>query len=127
MLIRKGSRFQLYPHKVKGIRFGEEFEQWATPSKEWWIDTASNHDHMEVTEFIEIEVTEEMQQRYEEIKNMPEDFTSVYIDYVLDGTFPKEFPKTHPFMMIKAQKENSINTDYLVDVDFRLSMVELGL
>jgi hypothetical protein len=107
MLIRKGNRFELYPHKVKGIRFGEEFEQWATPSKEWWTNIASNHDHTKVTEFTEVTLVEEQLARFEEIRNMPEDFTSVYIDYVLDGAFPdEEFPKTHPFMMIKAQKEN---------------------
>ncbi|MFD2681222.1 hypothetical protein [Bacillus seohaeanensis] len=106
MLIRKGNRFELYPHKVKGIRFGEAFEQWATPSKEWWTEVANKHDHTEVTEFIEVALTDEQLTRFEEIKNMPEDFTSVYMDYVLDGTLPNSFPEAHPFRQIMLKNEN---------------------
>jgi hypothetical protein len=107
MLTKKGSQFQLYPHKVKYTQHGKEQEQWATPSKEWWVEFTNKWEHTQIIEFTEVTLTDEQLARFEEIKNMPEDFTSVYMDYVLDGTFPnEEFPKTHPFMMIKAQKEN---------------------
>ena len=127
MLQRNGSQWRLYPHKVRYIQHGEEIEQWALPNKEWWTDFAEKWDHTEIIEFTEIELTEEQITRFEEIKYMPEDFMEAYIDYVLNGEFPNEFPKNHPFMLLKAQKENEIQDIALLDLDFRQSMIEMGL
>lgn len=127
MLIRRGDRWILYPHKVKYVQYGNEHEQWALPNKQWWIDFGDYWEHTGIIEFTEVELNEEQITRFEEIKDMPEDFADVYTEYVLTGEFPNDFPSAHPLMLIKAQKMNANNTDYLLDVDFRLMMVELGM
>lgn len=127
MIVRRVNQWSLYPHKVRYTQRGEEIEQWALPNKEWWIDFADKWEHTEVIDFTEIELTESQLARFKEIQYMPEDYQDVYIDYVLNGTFPVEFQKTHPLMLIKARKENAVNADYLLDVDFRLLMLEMGL
>lgn len=105
MLIKKGNRFELYPHKVKYIQRGEEYEQWALPNKEWWEDFANKWEHTEIVEFTEIELTEEQLARYEQIKyDIPEAFREICIDYILDGVFPEGI--NHPLKQLQVQKEN---------------------
>lgn len=106
MLYRRGNQWELYPHRVRYIQHGEEIEQWALPNKEWWINFADKWEHTQIIEFIDLELSEEQLARFEEIKNMPEDFIDVYIEYILNGTFPEEFPNTHPLMLVKLLKEN---------------------
>jgi hypothetical protein len=106
MLARKGSRWELYPHKVKYTQHNEEHEQWALPNKEWWTAFADKWEHTEIIGFTEVELSEEQLKRFEEVSNMPEDFSDIYVEYILNGTFPNEFPNTHPFMVIKANKNN---------------------
>lgn len=129
MLNRKWNQWQIYLFKVKGIRHGESFEQWAIPNKQWWIDFENKWDHTNVTGFEEIELTEEQIARYEEIKDMPEDFFDMYVGYILTSNTSDDvdLPTNHPFQILRMKKKNDENTDYLVDVDFRLSMVELGI
>ncbi len=129
MLIKDGDCFRLYPWKVRYRQHGQEIEQWALPSKEWWTDFADRWEHTEILEFIEVELTEEQLARFEEIKDMPEDFMEMYIEYILTGNISNEveLPTNHPFQIIKLRKIDGQNTDYLVDIDFRLSMTELGL
>lgn len=109
MIIRKGSQYELYPHKIRYLQHGEEIEQWALPNKEWWVDFADKWEHTEIIEFIEIELTAEQLKRFEDVKNMQEDFTSQYIEYILDGTFSDDIPKTHPFTVARIVK----NTEQL--------------
>lgn len=106
MLIRKGMQYELYPWKVKYNQYGKEIEQWALPNKEWWIDFAERWEHTKIIEFSEVSLTEEQFKRFGDVKNMPEDFISQYIDYVIDGTFSEGVPKTHPFFMVFMQDEN---------------------
>jgi len=120
MLQRKGSQWELYPHKVKYIQHGKEREQWALPDKQWWKDFSDKWDHTEIIEFVDIEVTEEMQKRFEEIRNMPEDFHHIYFTYVETGEIIDEVPENHPFNLIVLKKENEeqgqINTELNLEV-----------
>lgn len=127
MLQRKSNQWLLYPLKVRYQQHGEEIEQWALPDKQWWLDFAERWDHTEIIEFIEVEINMKQRARYVEIMSMPEDFLNVYIDYVLHGVFPLEFPKDHPFMLLKTQKESLDLSNYVLDIDMRLIMMELGL
>lgn len=141
MLKRKGRRWELYPHRVKGIRFGEDFDQWALPDKEWWEDTAEMHDHLGIDEFEEVEVTEGMQGRFEEIKNMPDDFHTLYIEYVMTGDISEEveMPKGHPFNIIRLQNQDKSQGQDITDgkleameqgqkiADIELKLIELGV
>lgn len=108
MLRRKGSRWELYPYKVKYIQHNKEIEQWALPRKEWWVDFAVKWEHTKIVEFTEIELTESQLARYEEIKYMPENFMDMFVDYILTGNTPSdvELPSNHPFNVIKLRKEN---------------------
>ena len=108
MLIRKGRQWQLYPHKVKYTQHGEEIEQYALPNKEWWKGFAEQWGHTEIIEFTEAELSDEQLTRYEEVKDMPEDFSELYENYILTGDTSDEIelPTNHPFNIIRLRKEN---------------------
>lgn len=119
MLQRKRDEWRLYPHKVKGVRHDNEFEQWALPNKKWWEITAENHDHLKVDEFEEIKVTDDMEKRYEEIKHMPEDFKDIYIEYVLNGDVSEdvELPTNHPFQVIRLRHSDKSQEQDITDTE----------
>jgi len=120
MLQRKGSQWELYPHKVKYIQHEKENEQWALPNKQWWEAFADKWDHTEIIKFTEVDVTEEMQKRFAEVRNMPEDFHHIYSAYVETGEIIEEVPENHPFKLIVLKKENEeqgqINTELNLEV-----------
>ena len=140
MLIKKGNRFELYPHKVKYIQRGEEYEQWALPNKEWWIDFADKWDHTEIVEFTEVELNEEQLARVTEIEELPmsEGFRGICIDYIVDGVFPEGI--NHPLRNLQVQKENQeqgielsereiqeiIQGQQLSGLEIRILTLELG-
>ena len=109
MLQRKHNRWNLYPHKVRYTNEPTEIDvaKWALPNKEWWTEIANKHENITLHKFIDVEVTKEMQERYEEIKDMPEDFFDVYVEYVLTGDTSDEveLPTNHPFNIIRLRKE----------------------
>ena len=124
MLVKKGNRFELYPHKVKYIQHGKEIEQWALPSKEWWTDFAEKWEHTEIIEFEEVGLTEEQLERFEDVKTgIPEAFASDCVDYILEGTFPDGV--THPLRQLEIKNQQTEQDSYLIDQDFRLSMIEM--
>lgn len=127
MLIKNKDEFELYPYRVRYYQNGEEIEQWALPSKQWWTDFANKWGHTEIIEFIEVTLTQEQLARYREIKklNTPEGFRESFIDYILNGAFPEGV--NHPLRNLQMQKITDVSANYLVDLDFRLSSIELGI
>ena len=118
MLVRKNSEWVLYPNRVTYKERGEEKEDWALPSREWWETTCEKHDHLELIGFEEIELTDEQLNRFDEIRDMPNDFVNVYIEYVRTGVFLNEdLPKRHPFITIFLQKENEKQGQMLIDAE----------
>lgn len=100
MLRKQGSRFVLYPYKVKYTQRGETYEQWALPNKEWWEDFADRWEHTDIIEFIEIELTEEQQKRFSKVEyGISEGFVSECIEYILEGKFPEGF--NHPLLNVQ--------------------------
>jgi hypothetical protein len=82
----------LYPYKVRykdTISFGDNIqENWALPDKQWWIDTAAKHDEITIVEFVDVEITKEMQERFNAVKDsIVEGFR--FDEYILNGEFPK--------------------------------------
>src|SRR5699024_3065072 len=77
------------------------------------------HDHIKISEFEEIEVTDDMRKRFEEIKNMPEDFGSVYTEYVLidDTSDDISLPTNHPFNIVRLKEENEVQGQKLTDTE----------
>ncbi|MGY0692993.1 hypothetical protein ACW2QC_09420 [Virgibacillus sp. FSP13] len=108
MLQRKGGKWRLYPIRVEYTQHGETIEQWAVEGKEWWIDFAEKWDHTTVEGFTEVELSDEQIARFEQIKDMPEDFMDMYVDYILTGSASDdiELPTNHPFQVIRLKKEN---------------------
>ena len=115
MLQHNGRRFRLYPWKAKFTdKHGQEQEKWALPNKEWWQSVAERHG-FEV-EFEEVTLMEEQQARYEEIRqiDIPEQFRSHCIDYIMDGDFPDGF--VHYLREIELKQEQEDQDDLLTDI-----------
>ena len=126
MLIKDGDCFRLYPWKVRYRQHGQEIEQWALPSKEWWTDFADRWEHTEIIEFVEVELTEEQLERAEEIEDMPldEGYRSMAIDYILHGVFPEGV--THPLRSLQIYKEQQRQDKDIADAFYEIIMMDLG-
>lgn len=125
MLEKMNNGFKLYPWKVRYIQHEEEIEQWALPNKEWWTDFAAKWEHTEIIEFVEVELTAEQLARAREIEQLQisEGHRDICIDYILEGVFPEGI--THPLRDLQVQRESLVRDEYLIDLDFRLSLKEL--
>jgi len=100
---KKRYQYDLYPHKVKytnsildrgEVTIRDEF---ALPDVDWWVGTANRHKgKIDIIEFYDIEITPQMQERYDAIKNfddvelatqyiLGEELTQEQIDSLIDG------------------------------------------
>lgn len=68
----------------------------------WWIDFASKWEHLKIVSTTDLVVTEEQKLRYENIKDMPEDFGDIYSQYVEFGTIADHahLLVSHPFVTL---------------------------
>ena len=106
MLQHDGRRFKLYPWKAKYKNtHGQQKEKWALPSREWWTSSADRQGFD--VEFEKVELTEEQQGRYEQVRrvDMPEQFRGVCMDYILECEFPEGF--FHPLDGIQTKTDIS--------------------
>lgn len=128
ILIFYKNGWQLCSEKVKYIQHGEEMIQYVTSEgHEWWVDFEEKWEHTEIVEFIQVEPTEVQLSRFEEVVqlNVPEGFGVELGEYVEFGIFPDGF--NHVLRPIQILKEQNEQDAYLVDNDFRLSLVEMGV
>ena len=104
----------------------QEIEQWAIPNKQWWIDFAEKWENTEIIEFVEMNLTGEQLARAREIEQLiiDEGHRDICIDYILDGVFPEGI--NHPLRNLQLQRESLVRDEYLIDLDFRVSLMELG-
>ena len=65
-------QYELYPYTVTFTKRGVEHTQYALPNKSWWIKTANLHEHIDIVEFKQIDITQDMQERFDKIKNFDE-------------------------------------------------------
>jgi len=83
-------KYILFPYKVKYIDIltpkGETKENWMLPNKQWWVDTAAKHDDINIIEFYDIKITEEMTQRFKEIETFA--YTDLATKYILGEELP---------------------------------------
>lgn len=136
MITYENGKWQLATHIVKFTHNGEYREVYTIDVQYWrdfaemWKDTFTLH------EIVDFTPTNEQKMRYENVKNMPEDFGDIYSQYVADGTILDitHLLVTHPFVAVVNEiqaKENaktlSETMDYVIDVDYRLTMVEMGM
>lgn len=136
MLTYKDGKWQLATHIVK-FTHTEGYREVYTIDPQYWRDFAERwKDTFTLHEIVEFTPTNEQKMRYENVKNMPEDFCDIYSQYVADGTILDiaHLLVTHPFVAVVNEiqaKENaktlSETMDYVIDVDYRLTMVEMGM
>ena len=128
ILIFYKNGWRLCSEKVKYIQHGECIEQYVgSEGKKWWLGFEEKHDHTEIIEFIPVEPTEVQLGRFEEVVQLdvPEGLGGELSDYVEFGIFPDGFKHVlRPIQILKQQDEQD---DYLVDSDFRLSLIEMGV
>ena len=114
--------------KVKYIQHGEEITQYVmSEGHDWWVDFEEKWEHTEIIEFIPVEPTEEQLGRFDEVVqlNVPEGFGTELGSYVEFGIFPEGFNHVlRPIQILKQQEEQD---GYLIDSDFRLSLIEMGV
>ena len=128
ILIFYKNGWRLCSEKVKYKQHGEEIEQYVmSEGHDWWVDFEEKWKHTEIIEFIPVEPTEEQLNRFEEINqlNIPEGFCAELGAYVEFGIFPDGF--NHVLRPIQIQKESGNLSNYVLDVDMRLTMQELRL
>jgi len=128
ILIFYKNGWHLCSEKVKYIQHGEEIEQYVgSEGKEWWLDFEEKWEHTEIIEFIPVEPTEMQLNRFDEVAqlNIPEGFGGELSAYVKFGIFPEGF--NHILRPIQILKQQDDQDEYLVDNDFRLSLIEMGV
>jgi len=113
---------------VHYTQHGEEITQYVgSEGHDWWVDFEQKWEHTEIIEFIPVEATQEQLDRLEEVNQLSikEGFGYECSRYVEYGIFPEGF--NHVLRPIQILKEQNEQDAYLVDNDFRLSLVELGV
>lgn len=135
MLIYKDGKWQLATHVVK-FTHNSEYREVYTIDPQYWRDFAERwKDTFTLHEIVDFTPTNEQKMRYENVKNMPEDFCDIYSQYVADGTILDitQLLVTHPFVAIYNKVNEQKNAkmieelaNYALDVDMRVLMIELG-
>lgn len=126
LIFWKKGKWHLCNEKVKYIQHGEEMIQYVmSEGHDWWLDFEEKWEHTEIIEFIEVEPTQEQISRYNEVLqlNIPEGYGGELGDYVEHGIFPGGF--NHVLRPIQILKQQDEQDSYLVDSDFRLSLIEM--
>lgn len=124
----KNNRWNVSTEKVRYIQHGEEIEQYVgVEGKQWWIDFEEKWDHTEIVEFIEVNPTQEQFKRLEQINQLGvrDGFSGTFSDYVENGVYPEGF--NHPLKDIQISQQQAEQDSYLIDQDFRLSLMEMGV
>lgn len=100
----------------------------STPAKDrkWHDDFASKWTEYKVISAEPIVWTDEQRARFAEVENMPEDFGDIYAEYVQFGTLEsaQKLEDTHSFRVLLLRKSNASLTDYVLDMDLRMMMLE---
>ena len=128
MVYYKNGCWHLCAEKVRYVQHGKEIKQYVgQEGHQWWVDFEQKWEHTEIQEFIPVEPTSGQVERLEEIKqlNLPDGFGSVLGEYVEHGVFPEGY--MHVLRPIQIAKEQTDQDMYLIDQDFRLSLVEMGV
>ena len=128
ILIYYKNGWRLCNEKVKYIQHGEEIIQYVmSEGHDWWLDFEEKHNHTEIIEFIPVEPTEGQLGRFEEVVqlNVPEGFGAELGSYVEFGIFPEGF--NHVLRPIQILKQQDEQDKYLIDLDFRQSLSEMGV
>lgn len=128
MIFYKNGTWHMCQEKIKYIQHGETITQYVgSEGHDWWVDFEQKWEHTDIIEFIPVKPTEEQLSRLEEINslNIPEGFRELVENYVVNAVFPHGI--NHPLRDLQIKKENDLSADYMVDLDFRLSSMEIEI
>lgn len=128
MIFYKNREWHICTEKVRYTQHNQEITQHVgAEGKEWWIDFADKWEHTEIIEFKDVIATQDQLSRLEEINRLDigEGYREILGNYVANGKFPEGY--NHPLKNLKLEKENLTLSNYVLDVDMRLTMKELGL
>lgn len=124
----KNSKWHICAEKVRYIQCEEEVEQYiGSEGHDWWLDFEERWDHTTVLEFIPVVPTEEQMARIAEVNGfrIPDGYGELVGRYVEEGVFPAGY--THPLGLLQLKKEQALQDAYLLELDFRQAMAELGV
>lgn len=128
ILIYYKNGWRLCNEKVKYIQHGEEIIQYVmSEGHDWWVDFEEKWEHTEIIEFVPVVPTDEQINRLEEVNqlNIKEGFGYECSQYVEFGIFPDGFNHVlRPIQILKQQEEQD---KYLIDLDFRQTLNEMGV
>jgi hypothetical protein len=128
MVFYKNGSWDMCKEKVRYSQYNEEITQYVgSEGHDWWVEFEQKWEHTKIIEFIPVIPTEEQIKRYNEIKDMPDGFEYEYSAYVEGGTVPDTLPSMHPLQTIFIQKRYMDAANYMIDLDYMLSMIKLGL
>jgi len=128
MVYYKNGQWHICAEKVRYLQYGEEITQYVgQEGHDWWVDFEQKWDHTKILEFVPVEPTSDQAARLEEVNQLriPDGYGGIIGDYVGDGAFPEGF--THPLRALQIQREQLQQDEYLIDLDFRQSLSELGV
>ena len=127
MIFYADGKWNMCSEKVKYLQHDEEKEQYVgSEGHQWWLDFAGKWAHTEIVEFTEVNPTQEQFKRLEQINQLGvrDGFTGTFSDYVESGVYPEGL--RHPLRILQTQSESEMLMDYVLDVDFRLILQEMG-
>lgn len=105
MLYKENGEWKLCEKKITYIENGEEFEKFiGSEGEEWWNNYKSMWG-INIISIEEVKYTQEQLDRLNEIKDVPEGFSDICSNYVLNGTFPEGIK--HPLRDLQLSKEVS--------------------
>ena len=128
MIYYKHGKWNICEEKVRYMQYGKEIVQYVgSEGHDWWVDFEQKWEHTEIMDFIPVESTPEQVARLEKVNRLriPDGFGGELGDYVERGIFPEGF--AHVLRPIQIQEEQLQQDEYLVDLDFRQSLSELGV
>lgn len=128
MVYFKNNQWHICKEKVKYTQHGEEFEQYVgAEGHDWWVDFEQKWEHTDIIEFIPVKHTAEQLQRLEEINslNIPDGYGELVQNYVVSEIFPNDM--NHPLRNLQIAKQQLEQDNYLIDLDFRQSLNEMGV
>ena len=105
MLYKDNGEWKLCSKKITYIENGDEFEKFiGSEGEEWWSKYKSLWG-IDIVSIEEVTYNQEQLDRLDEIKDIPEGFSDICTDYVINGTFPDG--TQHPLRDLQLSKEIS--------------------
>ena len=128
LIYYKNRKWHFCNEKVKYIQHDKEITQYiGAEGHQWWLDFEEKWEHTEILEFIPVEFPLEYQDRLVEINqlNIGDGHHEIIENFIVNEEFPEGLNHIlRPLQIFKQQEEQD---KYLIDLDFRQSLTEMGV